>query len=269
MAQAYIKYLLPQIIDDSRINNYLILMDKIKKHPSIEIQTRPSFLISPAGHAILCCFCDQALENQMALIWNHPSHPFLKLLKTLSGTKGLPNPANYNYETDTLLLTGNKSALNLGFIEKLETKFDLSDDLLFDCKLILHELMQNTQDHSGAERYFMYAGLWKDEIHLGILDMGVSIPAKLRQKYNRDNDIEYLLLSMEEGSSTRRERMGGFGLYYFYEFLKRNRAKLTIASGQAQVRHYFKTRRSQKTALKHFLGGTWCFARLPLKGDHL
>lgn len=265
MPTNYTKHSLPQTIDDSRIDNYLILIDKIKDQPSsIELQTKPSFLISPAGYAILCCLCDRALENQVVLRWKNRSHLFLNQLESICKTKGLPNPENYNFETDTLLLAGNKAALNLGFIEKFEAKFALSEDLFFDCKLILHELMQNTQDHSGAERYFMYAGLWDSEIHLGILDMGVSIPAKLKQKYSRNNDLEYILLSMEEGSSTRRERMGGYGLYHFYEFLKKNRAKLTIASGQAQVRHYFQTGRSQKTPLKHFLGGTWCFARLPL-----
>ena len=134
---------------------------------------------------------------------------------------------------------------------------------MFDCKIILQELIQNAMAHSGAERHFVYGGLWGREIHCGVLDMGVSIPGKLRQKYPFANDIEAILLALREGTTTRRERAGGLGLFYFHDILKKNRAKLTIASGGAQVRFYFETRRSQKSALKHFLPGTWCFARLP------
>lgn len=258
---------LPKIIEDSRIDIYLILLEAIKKHPKIALEFFRPTQISPAGHAILACLCDSIIEQRCAVLWSSKktgAHSFISLIQSIQEKHNLlPDPSVYDFESESCLFKGIKNGLDLSLIEKIEYKFTLDDNLLFDCKLILNELMQNTISHSGAERYFMYAGKWKNEIHLGVLDMGISIPAKLRQKYVRENDLDYILLAMEEGSTTRRQRMGGFGLYYFHHFLKRNRAKLTLVSGEAQVRYYFHTRKSQKSYLKYPLRGSWCFARIP------
>lgn len=265
-------HLFPEILSDSRMDNYLILLQSLKDKTSLTFKFRPKTQLSPAGHAILACLCDRAVEQQAQIDWEIPQRTrkkinFLSQLQNiLKNSTHLPLPAAYNFETKTLLVAGNLNALDLGFIEKFDAKFPLPDDLAFDCHLILQELMHNTITHSGAERYFIYAGLWHYEIHLGVLDMGVTIPARLRQKYLQSNDVNYILLALEEGVTTRRQRIGGLGLYYFCHFLKKNKGKLTIVSGQGQVRHYFFTRKSQKSPLKYCLPGTWCFARIPLGG---
>lgn len=259
----------PTIIDDSRLDSYLLILKNLKEKKKAEWIFSKNTQISPAGEAILCCLLDVAKESSLPIKFKIKEKSqtalFLKhLSSSVLSQKGLVSPSLYDHESKTSILIGRNNVLDLGFMEKLETKFTLNEELRFDCRLILQELMQNTIDHSGAERYFMYAGLWGKELHFGVLDMGVSIPYKLQQKYDCANDIDFILLAMEEGSTTRRQRTGGLGLAHFYDVLKRNRGKLTIASSQAQIRFYFETRNSQKSFLKFRLPGTWCFARIPL-----
>ncbi len=259
-------------ISDKRIDSYLLILEQFATRSSSHIELRflPQTLFSPAGLAILCCLIDKACETNMHLHWHIPSglqkrYPFLKQLREISFyPPSLPSAQNYFYEDKEYLLSVGENAFDFTFIEKFTSKFELSEDLQFDCKLILQELIQNTVSHSGGERYYTYAGLWKKEIHLGILDMGVSIPSKLQQKYQCKNDLEYILLALEEGITTRRQRVGGLGLTHFKDVLKNNAGKLTLISGNAQVRYYFQTRQSQKSFLKHRLPGTWCCARIPL-----
>lgn len=260
-------------IDDGRLDKYLmVLAGLLEKKESTWIFSEKT-RVSPAGQAILCSLLDRAFESgsvPLLEVRGRKRDPFLDHLKNVaSKNRNLPNPSVYSFESDTTCLTGNKNNLNLSFMEKIEFKFGMNDDMLFDCRLILQELMQNSIDHSGAERYFMYAGLSEGEIHLGVLDMGVGIPAKLRQKYSAESDSDILLSSLEEGVTTRRERMGGYGLSHFRSFLQRNKGKLTIASGRAQIRFYFHTRNKQLSPLKRFLPGTWCFARIPFSGRDL
>lgn len=266
-----ISYRLPAIIEDSRIDKYLIVLQSLKKQNQLKLKFQLQTLISPAGYGILACLCDTAIERKSVIHWPTDNevkslHPYIiKLISIQKENNYLPNPNEYNFESENILFCGNEDVVDLGFIEKFEAKFQLNDDLLFDCKLILQELMQNAITHSGAERYFIYGGIWNNEIHCGLLDMGVSIPAKLRQAFEEENDIDYLLLAMNEGTSTRRSKTGGLGLYHFRSFLKKNKGKLTIVSGNAQVRHYFYTRNKQRSKLKHYLPGTWCFARMPYR----
>src|SRR5262249_44289587 len=148
------------------------------------------------------------------------------------GHKKLPSPQIHNTDLDNVLVAGQEGSLNLTFVQTFEEKFGaiLSEDLAFSCRLILNELMQNSIDHSGSDRYYLYAGLWKKsgktEMHLGVLDMGVTIPAKLKQKYEAENDSAFLELALQEGVTTRRIRPGGLGLFYTFEHLKNHEGTL-------------------------------------------
>lgn len=267
---------MPEIIADQRMDTIIELFYAFKYEKTLVIDFSRTRFVSPAGYAILACLYDRVVEQKTKIKIRKIKRVIKKLpivekiihhaqVDTLSQTETL------DYESDTLIFTCNSQALNPLFPEKLVNKFNniLNDDVRFDIQLIMNELMQNTVDHSSAERYYMYGGLWNNELHCGVLDMGVTIPAKLEQKYVAQNDIEYLERALAKGISTRRVREGGFGLYYFYSFLKKNNAKLTIISRNAQMRLYFKTRKSQKSLLKYPLNGTWCFARFDLENQKI
>jgi ABC-type transporter Mla MlaB component/anti-sigma regulatory factor (Ser/Thr protein kinase) len=266
---------LPVSIDDGRLDWALHLLSESRnyrsKHDVIRLNWKKVSEVSPAGHAILCCLFDTFIEQHnriknVAIPKQLRAIPVVANLKALDTFKRLPSPGVQNVETPTLLLRGHIT-LDVLFREAFEAKFAtlLSPDLLYDCLLVLNELMQNTVDHSTAERYYLYAGLWKGEFHAGVLDMGATIPAKMEQKYTCTDDLAYLSLALKEGFGTRRQRPGGIGLSYFFNYLKKHSGKLTLISRGAQVRRYFNTRRSQSNPVKYPLRGTWCFARFALE----
>ncbi len=134
----------------------------------------------------------------------------------------------------------------------------ISEDRAFDLQLLFSELTQNAKDHSGSERYIVL--LSPNEI--GVFDLGVSIPAKLEQKYLFLNDIEAIEHSLKEGITTRRLRTGGFGLFYTMDLLKKNDGILFIASRYGQIRRYLKNKKIDRKSLPVKMPGTLIYCRL-------
>lgn len=263
---------LPETIDDGRLDWALTLLARSKTDREIRLDWRKTLEISPAGTAILCCLFDTFVEQgcQVRCVFvpkRFRQLPVVRNLIEVRDFSALPAPEIQDVETKDLLLRG-RSTVDVLFAERLHEKFAhlLDEDLEYDCCLILNELMQNAADHSGAERFYAYAGHFRGEFHVGVLDMGASIPGRMEQRYSCPDDVQFLELALQEGTTTRRLRSGGIGLSHFFHFLKRQEGKLTILSRGAQVRRYFKTRRSQCGELKEVLRGTWCFARFSLEG---
>ncbi|PIU55542.1 MAG: hypothetical protein COS89_07110 [Deltaproteobacteria bacterium CG07_land_8_20_14_0_80_38_7] len=269
-----LKIILPAIISDGRLDTILGLLsavrdDSFKTHLILDWSNVKE--ISPAGFAILACVFDSLVEQGCTVTSKKIKKelkeiPVIKNFIHINEFKNLPPPNIHSFENNKIILRGNTTLVDIFFQEYVKNKFSfiLSDDLIYSVNLISNELMQNSVDHSTSERYYIYAGLWKNEFHVGVLDMGVTIPAKLKQKYKCENDLEYLELSLQEGIGTRRQRPGGLGLSYFFDYLKEHKGRLTILSRGAQIRKYFNTRRSQKNLLKYPLYGTWCFSRFNL-----
>ncbi|MFH1654929.1 MAG: hypothetical protein ABIE74_12885 [Pseudomonadota bacterium] len=268
--------ILHSIISDGRIDNILNLINLSKNDTDERKEIRLDWSkvrdISPAGLAILSCLFDNFAEQKMRVTNIHIAkkllcYPTIQHFKNIQQYTCIPNPSVHDYEDTMMILRGRQGSLYPFFTEHIFGKFSTlcSEELLYDASLIINELMQNSVDHSTSERYYLYAGIWGKEFHVGVLDMGITVPAKLEQKYKCDDDLAYLNLALKKGSSTRRVRPGGLGLNYFFELLKNSGGKLTIVSRGAQIRRYFTTRRSQKNILKYPLSGTWCFARFPLE----
>ncbi len=261
----------PEVIDDGRLDWVLNLLNEAQGCHTVSLDWSKTKELSPAGYAILCCLNDFFVEQKNRVQHLHlprklTRFPVVRTMKNVNSFEALPEPSWYNYEDRYTVVRGNGTSFDVFFREYLEGKFAhlLGEELLYTCLMIANELMQNSVDHSSAERYYIYAGRWGAEFHLGVVDMGVTIPARLEQKYECPDDLEYLELAMMKGTGTRRVRTGGLGLYYFFEHCKQFEGKLTIMSRGAQIRRYFKTRRSQKNALKYPLRGTWCCARFAL-----
>jgi len=272
---AMIEVQLPEVIDDGRLDWALALMNASRAIGADGGDLRLNWgkvrEISPGGMAILCCICDSLIEqrNHVKCVFVPKRFKEIPVVRSLTGIRPdspLPPPGTYDFEDDDTMLRG-RCSLDVMMGERFREKFSgaVAEDIAYDCLLILNELMQNTVDHSTAERYFLYAGLWGNELHAGVLDMGVTIPAKMQQRFSCSDDLEYLEFALKPGTTTRRQRTGGVGLSYFFSFLKRNGGKLTVMSREAQVRRYFSTRKSQRDMLKYPLRGTWCFARFPLR----
>lgn len=134
----------------------------------------------------------------------------------------------------------------------------ISEDRAFDLQLLFSELTQNAKDHSGAEQFLVL--LTPNEI--GVFDLGVSIPAKLEQKYTFENDTQAIEYALKKGVTTRRLRSGGFGLYYTLDLLKKTNGELLIASRRGQVRRYLKNKKIDRKTLDPKMPGTLIYCRL-------
>jgi len=265
------KVVLPQLIDDGRIDNILELLNLVRsKDTSFILDFSEVKEISAAGLAILNCISDSIIEHKRKVVVKN-------LLLSSSLNNHIKNLFNYQsnqmlsmaqmaYEDENNIVSGAINSLDPSFPDRIDNKFQniLSEDQLWYVRLIMNELMQNSLDHSTAERYFFYAGVKESDFIFGVCDMGVSIPAKLEQKYICGDDKAYLLKSLELGVGTRRIRYGGLGLNHMFEILKQQKGRLVIVSRYAQIRKYFARRKTEASFLKNPLRGTWCMARIPI-----
>ncbi len=267
---------LPMEVGDGRLDGILELFHLVRGDPASTSDLCLNWSrveqITPAGFAIMACFFDSVLEQKCKLKnvfvkKKFKSIPVVRNLLNCGKYKSLPKPEIHDVSSHDHMLCGREFSVDPYFMDRVEAGCGkvLSSKLSFSCRLIVNELMQNSVDHSGAERYYLYAGQWNQEFHVGVLDMGITIPARLEQKYTLENDVKYLELALKEGSSTRRGRTGGLGLHHTFETLKTSNGRLTIVSRNAQIRRYFKRRKVAKGKLKYALRGTWCFTRFPMR----
>lgn len=267
------KFEMPKIINDGRVDTFLEILFRIKEGHSIELSFKKTQTITPAGHALLFIILDAACEQKIffKISDTHQKLNLHHLIYEASNPnvalRGFYDIKNLNIKRENLIVYGKSSSVAPEFIQMVESKFKdrLGEDQLWDVQLTFNELMQNTVDHSTAERYFLYAGVSDRNFEFGILDMGVTIPAKLEVKYRCKDDCEYLKKVFEEGVGTRRDRAGGLGLYYLFENVKKLKGRLVILSRDAQVRNNFGTRNYKASKLKERLSGTWCMANIPME----
>ncbi len=103
-------------------------------------------------------------------------------------------------------------------LSKLITKDEIAYTYL---DYALREIIRNVFEHSNVNQCSLMAQCYaNDEIEIAVADRGIGIHNTLKDKYNVDNPIESLLLSMEPGVSrvNVEESKGewgnsGFGLY--------------------------------------------------------
>jgi anti-anti-sigma regulatory factor/anti-sigma regulatory factor (Ser/Thr protein kinase) len=271
------KIQIPTTISDERLDgmlNILHLIDLGAKKIILDFSRNTT--ISAAGYAIFCSIIDSANEHSSKIYCiniNRKEKTHLKIeaiTEQSRDRKGFLQIENMNLIQDSSLNWGRVSSIAPEFIELIQQKFNstLSEDELWIIKLILNELMQNSVDHSTSERYFIYAGFNKKTFEIGVIDRGVTIPAKLESIYNKRFDHEYLELSVKQGIGTRRNRPGGMGLYYLFEHLKDEAGKLLIISRNGQLRRHFNAKKVISKETKYRLRGTWCMGRIPIRREH-
>lgn len=202
-----VEIIIPTEIGDGRLDTILKVFSATRRANSggykLRLNWKKVEKIAPSGFAILACLCDTIVEQKCPV-----THVFVKqqfkeipvIHKLLHKRREdlLPPASDHNSESKNFVLRGGATAIDMSFMEIVAAKWKnlLTDDLEFTCRLIINELMQNTVDHSNAERYYLYAGIWGNTFQFGVLDMGITIPAKLSQKYTFQNDIESLECSL-------------------------------------------------------------------------
>lgn len=263
--------LLGQELGDGRVDSFLKIFSSLRDTGDLTVHCQRLKRITPAGLAMLACLYDFVVEQKVKLTFTgipkaFRTLPVLNNLEKNVSLERLPNASFHDYIGTYGSLLGRGPSISGDMASLLHQNFSnlLSDSLLFHAQLLTNELMINSVDHSTAERFYWYAGIYREELHLGVLDLGIGIPLKLKQKYQEDDDANYLELATKRGITTRRNRPGGLGLNNIALSLKNHDGRLTILSQGASLRKYYKRRKQEKKELKYPLYGTWCFTRTPL-----
>ncbi len=262
---------LPQTLGSERLDTVIESLAVMREKPELTFDWSKIKVVEPAGRAIISILIDQAIEKDCLLIHTNLDSTLKKhhpLLKNLFKKNSLPKPQHHFYKDKYSFHLCCQGGIDLQYKEILLNEYSniLDEDLLFSIQLVFNELIQNAVDHSTSERYYLYFGLVKDEVHFGVLDMGVTLPSKMEQKYNAENDIEFLELSLKEGISTRRLRTGGLGLFHTLEMIKGMGGKFVFISRDGSIRRYFSQRKVNRLKLKSRLHGTWVMFTFKTKG---
>ena len=82
-------YKFHEVIDDSRLDSYLLVLELIKRQAQVEFDFRSTSFIAPAGMALLCCLVDAALERKRSLRFHlgkklARQYPFVVQLKMIA-----------------------------------------------------------------------------------------------------------------------------------------------------------------------------------------
>jgi anti-sigma regulatory factor (Ser/Thr protein kinase) len=265
--------LLPSEVSDSRHDTLICILKEIHSGRGIILDFSRVVKISPAGFAILQIIVDASCEHQTFLDFINISSSlsFCGKLKNILEIK--KNTAHFLRMEDLSVVTS--TSINIGKVGTIAPEFSqmvedrflkvLGEEKTWNINLVCNELMQNAVDHSSSERYFLYAGINGSDFEFGVLDRGVTIPAKMATKYQQQEDFSYINEALKLGVGTRRTRVGGMGLYYMFENIKDMKGKLVIESRYGHLRRHFNARKVNSSRLKNPLWGSWCMGRISLE----
>lgn len=262
------RYLLPAIISSSYIKNLIKINDSIQTNKKITFDWRNTKEIESSGYSILSVILDHAIEagcqidsvNFDTRLYKHP-------ILNLKWPKARIGDREHFFENSRSLNMSIDGSFSPFFATRFAEKFHfLPEKLIFHGQMILNELLQNATDHSGSERYYLYAEVKQHKLIFGVLDSGISIPAKMAQKYVQPSDENYIDFSFKEGITTRRLRKGGYGLFHTFNIIKDYDGNLVILSRSGGIRRYFAQRKVVRLQLDNNLRGTWCFLEIKSKG---
>src|SRR3989338_9755072 len=150
-------FLLPQVIDDGRLDAILKLISLAKSYShekkKLTLDWSKTKALSPAGYAIMSCVFDFLVEQKTETKNIKMSKKLLDIavvsnLKNIQNFTSLPAPNINNTENPNLIVRGVEGGINTLFTERLDEKFSdkISEDILYAGKLIINELMQNSHD---------------------------------------------------------------------------------------------------------------------------
>jgi len=265
---------LPKVFGSERLDSVIDFLSSMKEQNTLVLNWKNVSILEPAALAIMAVIRDQSIEKKSIIthvgLKKDIRKEFPQECFSTVQLENLPKPSAFDFQTNSSFLLCCQGGIDLRYKQILDEKFSyLNEDLLFSIQLVFNELIQNAVDHSTSERYYIYFGVLEDEVHFGVLDMGVSLPAKMEQKYSAENDIEFLEMSLKEGTSTRRQRTGGLGLFHTFEIIKDVKGKFVFISRDGQVRRYFAQRKVKRLKLKSRLYGTWVMFTFHLKQENL
>ncbi len=263
-----LEFLFPKVLSEANTEKYLRVINAMREGAKkIRLNFRETEEVTPSGIAMLLALHDVAYEQEIKIDSvfikkKFKQFPiFQKLEKLRPGA--IEEIERFNYNGDEVQYSSVEGSFSIDTLTSYTAK--ISKSFARSTQEILTELIQNSIDHSSSERFHYFLGEDENELSMGVLDLGVSIPSKLEQKYLQSSDTDYIESSFKKDVSTRRLRSGGHGLAETMELIKKLDGRVAVLSRKGQVRRYFKNRRIDRKELKFNLPGTWTFVTIPKK----
>ncbi len=134
-------------------------------------------------------------------------------------------------------------AIDYLLTEQIVKVFDfaitMSENLQGSLTLAINEIMTNAFDHSGSQKgCYVCAQAYEEDdiIRLCVADFGVGLLTRLAPKYSQlTNSYEAIKLAVQEGITTRSQQAGGLGLWHIQRFIRVNKGKMCILSGDGKA----------------------------------
>lgn len=152
-----------------------------------------------------------------------------------------PNPDHPDCETIPLSrFSQAKWNFPDGLVKLLKRHADLDSEGEDQLRTCIQEVIQNVEDHAGSTiggvmsaRYFATSA----EVRVGIVDRGVGIGTKLREKYPEITDSSQALRRVIEGGYSSRSRKNnmGLGVSNLFSLVKTVGGRMAVFSGDARA----------------------------------
>ncbi len=161
------------------------------------------------------------------------------------------------YEVDYLLTDQ--------ILDVFRASIRMSDGVIGSLKMALNELMTNAFDHSDSRRgCYVCAQTYnrRRTIRLCIADFGIGILESLRKVdsfKSLKTDDDAIMLSVQQGVTSRTGKDAGYGLSHINRFIEVNEGTMHILSGNGKVAWNYsgiKKRRKEKQTMHHPFEGT-------------
>lgn len=129
-------------------------------------------------------------------------------------------------------------------VDLIADNLTLTEDAKYEMRTHINELMTNGFDHSKSKAGCYVCAQWypaKQNLRISFADGGIGIYQSLRDsgKFPQiHNDADAIRLAIKPGITTRKKRLGGFGLDYIRKYVRNNDGTLSILSGSAKINFY-------------------------------
>ena len=174
------------------------------------------------------------------------------------GNRNIFKPILFSSKEDNPLLNivwrfndSNIYSLNDSIFEELEKLDVFPKGVLPLASWSLNEVMDNVLNHSGASEGFVMAQLHRKTKHIAfcVYDTGIGIMNSFRNGglYSPHSQVEAIMLSIQEGVTSNRNKGQGNGLFGLHSLSKQGDGRLIITSGDSS---YFYIGNSPKTYSK-------------------
>lgn len=231
-------------------NQLLKLYDRVKNtsENSVRLNLSKTESLTPFGIILLTATINECFRRGLHCSYIKPKNLKLqRFFREIGFNKffGLPGQGQQVDKIESGIvqlrkLSGLDASVLDTLIKILDFHLKLSPGIKGSLRMSLLEAMQNVVDHSNAPDYYLCSWNYKQkkQLRLCIADAGIGVPEALKKnpKYALvENDHEAISLSTMEGVSSVKPGIRGLGLNHIKNFIKVNKGRMAIISGNGKV----------------------------------